>query len=85
MVQQRNWHPTEFGAAESERQFLQMRMWAYKTGRQVPTEYQLAPPPPPMDVSALVHRAVMQHLFVNMPGEDRDRLLELEQETTIGR
>ena len=40
MVQQRNWHPTEFGAAESERQFLQMRMWAFKTGRPVPTEYQ---------------------------------------------
>ena len=80
MVQQRNWHPTEFGAAESERQFLQMRMWAFKTSRPVPTEYQLCPP---LDVSALVHRAVMRHLFVNMPGEDRDRLLELELQVTV--
>ena len=43
MVQQRNWHPTEFVVAESERQFLQMRMWAFKTCRPVPTEYQLCP------------------------------------------
>ena len=80
MVQQRIWYPTEFGAAESERQFLQMRMWAFKNSRPVPSEYQLCPP---MDVSALVHRAVMRQLFVNMPEEHRHRLLELELQVTV--
>jgi len=76
MVQIQRWHPVEQEAAESERQFLQIRVWAGRNGYAAPTMHQIAPP---LHVASLVHRAVLRHLMVNLPAEERERLVRLDR------
>ena len=66
------WYPNR-KCTHSERQFLQMRLWSESAGRPVPETVQLTPP---NSVSALINRAILRCIVVELDQSQRDRLMQ---------